>query len=523
MHETLPFAMGLIVIIVLLVLLAKKIKIAYPILLVLAGLAMCFIPGTPSIKIDPDLIFFIFLPPLLFEAAWAISLKELKRWWRIIGSFAFLVVFFTAGSVAVFSNYFIPGFSIALGFLLGGIVSPPDAVSAGAILKFVKVPKTTSSILEGESLLNDASSLIIVRFALIAIGTGQFIWSEAITSFGWMAIGGAIIGLSLGWVFERVNKVLPTDAPADIALSLVYPYILYWVAEQVHSSGVLAVVFGGLYLSSNRFHYLTSSSRIAGLNVWESFVYVLNGLVFMIIGLGMPEILEGIRKEGIPIETAIKYGVAVTGTLILVRIVSSYIAMFSTIIFRRQVLGEINLKRVWRGPIVLGWTGMRGVVSLAAALAIPEYLENGEPFPYRNLILFITFVVIVLTLVVQGLTLPFLIKTIDTFPEQKPEHHVRNKLKRELSKFCVDTARAQYGDEIDKNPILRRTIENWEEKLNNPDAQMMTSEQKEAYLEFLALQRNFLIEKNNDPNLNEDIIRRQIYMIDLEEERVIHS
>ena len=186
MHESLPFVLALIAIIVLIEMAANKIKVAYPILLVMAGLGISFIPGLPAIRINPNMIFFIFLPPLLFEAAWSISLKDLKKWYRIIGSFAFLVVFFTAVSVAVFTNYFIPGFSLALGFLLGGIVSPPDAVSAGAILKFVKIQKSTASILEGESLLNDASSLIIFRFAMVAVATGQFIWKEAILVLaGW--------------------------------------------------------------------------------------------------------------------------------------------------------------------------------------------------------------------------------------------------------------------------------------------------------------------------------------------------
>ena len=206
MHESLPFILALIAIIVLIEMLAKKIKVAYPILLVVAGLGISFIPGLPAIRINPNMIFFIFLPPLLFEAAWSISLKELKKWYRIIGSFAFLVVFFTAVSVAIFTNYFIPGFSLALGFLLGGIVSPPDAVSAGAILKFVKVQKATASILQGESLLNDASSLIIFRFAMVAVATGQFIWKNAIVTFSWMVFGGAVIGLALAWIFMQAHK-----------------------------------------------------------------------------------------------------------------------------------------------------------------------------------------------------------------------------------------------------------------------------------------------------------------------------
>src|SRR6187549_1330867 len=185
MHTILPFLLAMIAAVVLLEMWAAKLKIAYPILLVVAGLLISFIPGLPRVRINPDLIFFIFLPPLLFEASWSISFKEMKKWWRIIGSFAFVVVFFSALSVAVLTNYFIPGFTLALGFLLGGIVSPPDAVSTGAIMKFVKVPKATSAILEGESLFNDASSLIIFRFALIAVGTGQFIFQEALLSFSW--------------------------------------------------------------------------------------------------------------------------------------------------------------------------------------------------------------------------------------------------------------------------------------------------------------------------------------------------
>src|SRR6218665_3292626 len=225
MHNLLPFFLAMIAAIVLLNMWATKLKIAYPILLVVAGLLISFIPGLPIVKINPDLIFFIFLPPLLFASAWSISFKEMKKWWRIIGSFAFLVVFFTALSVAVVTSNFIPGFTLALGFLLGGIVSPPDAVSTGALTRFVHIPKSTAAILEGESLLNDASSLIIFRFALVAVGTGQFIWQEAAISFLWMVLGGAAIGLLIAWLFVQAHKRLPTDAPSDIALTFIEPYL----------------------------------------------------------------------------------------------------------------------------------------------------------------------------------------------------------------------------------------------------------------------------------------------------------
>src|SRR4051812_19620215 len=199
MHEQLPFLLLLVAAIVLIEMLATRLRIAYPVLLVVAGLLISFVPGLPKVQVDPDMIFFIFLPPLLFEAAWNISYKEMKKWWRIIGSFAFLVVLFSALAVAVLTDHFIPGFTLALGFLLGGIVSPPDAVSTGAITRFVRISRATSTILEGESLLNDASSLIIFRFALVAVGTGRFVFQQALVSFSWMVAGGVLIGLLFGW------------------------------------------------------------------------------------------------------------------------------------------------------------------------------------------------------------------------------------------------------------------------------------------------------------------------------------
>lgn len=354
MLENLTFFLLLVVLIVLLIMLAKKIRVAYPVLLVLAGLGISFIPGTPTIQIEPELIFFIFLPPLLYEAAWATSWKELWRWRRMVLSFAFVVVFFTSLVVAFVANHFIPGFSLALGFLLGGIVSPPDAVSAGAILKFVNVPKRFSSILEGESLLNDASSLIIFRFAMIAVATGQFVWQEASLSFLWMCIGGAGIGVLIGIVFMKMHRFLPTDANIDTILSLVAPFFMYLAAEEVHASGVLAVVSGGLYLSNRSHSFLGSSSRLAGVNVWESLVFLLNGIVFMMIGLDLPQIVSGLETD---ISTAIGYGVLVT----LILIVAAFGAVITTLVMRNFINVADGNYPGWRSPVLIGWTGMRGV------------------------------------------------------------------------------------------------------------------------------------------------------------------
>ena len=524
MHTILPFLLAMVAAIVILNMWAAKLKIAYPILLVVGGLLISFIPGLPMVRIKPDLIFFIFLPPLLFEAAWSVSFKEMKKWYRIITSFAFLVVFFTALSVAVVTNYFIPGFTIALGFLLGGIVSPPDAVSTAAITKFVKIPRSTSAILEGESLLNDASSLIIFRFALVAVGTGQFIWQQAATSFLWMVAGGTAIGLLLGWLFVQAHKRLPTDASSDIALTLIEPYFMYWIAEQVHSSGVLAVVAGGLYMSAKRLVFLNSASRIMGYSVWQSFVFILNGVVFLIIGLELPEIVSGIRSQGIPLGTAIGYGVLVTLVLIAARMISGYAALIATMIFRPSVMPHAaHRNRRWRMPALLGWTGMRGVVSLAAALAIPVKLDDGSAFPQRDLILFITFIAILLTLVVQGLTLPYLIRRSQLFNDmfsEAEEEDTRRKMKHGLKEHIYHYLKEKYESELNEHAGMQKFIQQWEERAKATDDSWMNKKTKIIFVELLEVQRKYLTELNKDPGIDEEIIRQQLYQIDLEEERL---
>lgn len=524
MLDNFPFYLGILIVILLLIMLANKIKVAYPILLVLAGLAISFIPGVPIINIEPELIFFIFLPPLLYEAAWTVSWKEMWRWRRIITSFAFIVVFVSALSVALVANYFIPGFSLALGFVLGGIVSPPDAVSAGAILKFVKVPKTISSILEGESLLNDASSLIIFRFAMIAVATEQFIFYKAVASFSWMIIGGVAIGLLIGWLFMKAHKYLPTDANVDIVLSLLTPYIIYLAAEEVHSSGVLAVVCGGLLLSNNRHRFLSSKSRLQGINVWESFCFILNGFVFMLIGLDLPQITKGLEVEAVSMSAAIGYGVLITAVLIISRILSTYGAVVVTLIARNFITVADRRNPGLKTPFILGWTGMRGVVSLAAALSIPVYLNNGNGFPQRNLILFITFIVILLTLVIQGLTLPYFIRKIklkDVYDDALPRDEAYKALRKELAEYALDYLKTNYNDHVATNISLQQLILKWEQLSNEIDNESISKDLKHIYVDLLNQQRQWLINKNRaDQTLDESIIRRQMHYLDIEEEKL---
>lgn len=516
-----PFYLAVILAIVFLVMLANKIKIAYPILLVLAGLGISFIPGIPPVKIDPELIFIIFLPPLLYEAAWSTSWKELWRWRRIIGSFAFLIVFLTAFAIALVSSHFIPGFTLALGFLLGGIVSPPDAVSVGAILKFVKAPKRLASILEGESLLNDASSLIVLRFALIAVSTGQFIFQEAALDFTWMVFGGIAIGVVIAYVFFKMHKLLPTDVNMDIVLTLVAPYIMYIVAEEFQSSGVLSVVSGGLFLAKRSHQFLSSSSRLRAVNVWESLVFVLNGLVFMFIGLELPEIVNGL--EGVSISAAIGYGALITAVLIIGRIIAAYGAVIFTLIARNFITVAESRNPGIKGPFILGWAGMRGVVSLAAALSIPVHLDNGMAFPQRNLILFITFVVILLTLIVQGLTLPYFIKKfkLPEYDHLLNDEESYHKMYKELSQQSLEHLRTHFSKELREQPVLQQIARKWEDSGALLDDASMASECKTVYLAMLDKQRQWLRTWNEDHHVNEQVVRRHLRRLDIEEEKML--
>jgi len=521
MLDNFPFYLVLVLAIMMLVMLANKIKVAYPVLLVLGGLLISFIPGIPRVNIDPELIFVIFLPPLLYEASWAISIKELWKWRRIIGSFAFIVVFLTALSVAFTANYFIPGFSLALGFLLGGIVSPPDAVSASAILKFVKVPKRMSSILEGESLLNDASSLIILRFALIAVATGQFIWYEAALSFSWMLIGGIAIGVGIGFLFMKAHKYLPTNTNIDTALTMVAPYLMYIAAEEVHTSGVLAVVSGGLLLSSRRHSFLVSGSRLRSINVWDSLSFILNGLVFMLIGLELPEITSSLGE--VSLLSAIGYGALITIVLIVIRMLSSYGAVVITLIARNYITVADKRNPGIKVPFILGWTGMRGVVSLAAALSIPIHLADGTPYPQRNLILFITFIVILSTLLIQGLTLPYLIKKIQLpdFDNKISEEETDILIRKRLYEQGLSLLNTRYKKALDEHSFLQYLASKWDDHGAEEDNQLMNAEVRAVYRDILDHQRRWLLETNhNEDKLDEDIVRKHLVYLDLEETKL---
>jgi monovalent cation/hydrogen antiporter len=510
---------SLVIAILFLVMLAQKLKIAFPIVLVLGGLLLSLIPGIPVIDIDPELIFIIFLPPLLYEAAWYTSWKDLWRWRRVVSSFAFLIVIITAFVIAIVSSTIIPGFTMALGFLLGGIVSPPDAVSATSVLKFVKVPKQLAAIIEGESLLNDASSLIIFRFALIAVDTGRFIFHEAALSFVLVIVMGIAVGLAIALVYYAIHKWLPTTPNMDIVLTLTAPYVMYMAAESLHFSGVLAVVSGGLFLSARSHRFLSHSSRIRGANVWSTLGFVLNGLVFMLIGLQLPVITEDMGT--VSLNKAIGYGILITVVLIITRILCTLGAsVFTRFISRYITTADSNPG--WRGPLIIGWAGMRGVVSLAAALSIPVYLSNGTAFPQRNLILFITFMVILLTLVVQGLSLPFVIRWVNMKDKLNhlPEEEQRVLVKKKLAEHTSKLLQEEHSDLLKTNKAIQ-VLKAKLEKDQSPSeaAEVELEDYRRVYLDVLTKQRQFLHELNKDPEIDDDIIRKHYTLLDLEEEK----
>jgi monovalent cation/hydrogen antiporter len=520
---------ALILIILALVMLSNKLKVSYPIILVLGGLLLSFTSPFSHVTIDPELIFFIFLPPLLYEAAWATSWKEFYKWRRVIMSFAFPIVIITSCAVAIFANALIPGFTLALGFLLGGIVSPPDAISATSIMKNVNAPRDLVNIAEGESLLNDASSLIVFRFAMAAVITNQFVFAEAAGDFFLVIIMGTLIGLAIGLIFYAIHRWMPTTPSIDIVLSFITPYSMYYFAELWHFSGVLAVVSGGLLLSNQRHKMLSHLSRIQGTNVWSTVGFVLNGLIFLLIGLQLPNIVD--ELEDISLSTAIWYGLLISLLLIVVRVLCTLGAsVFTVFISRFITVADANPG--WRGPLILGFAGMRGVVSLAMALSIPVMIAGDRPFPQRNLILFITFIVILVTLVFQGLTLPWLIRKIQ--PEDRSRKITPGQqeaiIMKKMAEASLNLLKSKYGDNEIANELIRNTqlrlnteLTHFTQSIGNEmalDEKNPMIEHQLISLELLEEQRRILYLVNHKMEFDEELVRKYLALLDLEETKL---
>ncbi|WP_461534271.1 Na+/H+ antiporter [Sinomicrobium sp.] len=531
-HHSLLLIISLFFAMAILFVLSQRIKISYPIFLVIGGLVISFIPAMPNISIDPELVFLIFLPPLLFEAAWHTSWNRFLRWNRSIFLMGFGLVFFTSLGIAYFSVNIIPGFTLALGFLLGGIISPPDAVAASSVLKGLNIPKRVITILEGESLVNDAASLTVFRFALMAIITGQFVFREAAVNFTVLAVMGVFVGLVIAHILYLILKFWAKSSSITTPMTLIAPYLMYIIAEEMEWSGVLAVVSGGLYLSSRSKDYLNYQTRMQVKEVWETVGFLLNGFVFILIGLELPVIMDGLVDDYTP-NDGIKYGLIISGMIIVLRIVMVYLVEY----IPRWLSPSIRFKERAAGPklpFIIGWAGMRGVVSLASALAIPLTLPDGTEFPHRNLILFITFVVILVTLVFQGLTLPFFIKLlkVDEIDEYVPAEQQIEDIRYKMAQRNIAYLEEHYANEMEKYDTIARIKEQYQRSIaaterlrSQEDGQqsevgVARELHKRIMLDLLEQRRLFLNELEEQRKYDDFVIHDMVNNLDLEEARL---
>ena len=397
---------------------AQKLKTPYPIILVLAGLALGFVPGIPRVALNPDVILFVVLPPLLYSAAWLTSWQDFKRNFIGIASLAIGLVAFTVFGVAEVSPWLFSGFDWRIGFILGAVVAPTDAIAATSIAKRVGLPKRIVDLLEGESLVNDATGLLALEFGVAMVVYGQHpTLSSGALRFAYLIAVGLVIGIVLGKIVEWFETRID-DAAIEIAVSVFVPYAAYLTAEAARGSGVLAVVAAGLYLSRKSSNFFSPSVRLQAGAVWNSLTFILNGLVFVLIGLQLPYVLNGIK--GFAARRLVLYAVIFVILLILLRLIWTFAGTFVAYLTRTRLLHQNERIPEARELFVVGWTGMRGVIALAAAISIPQVLASGEPFPQRNLIIFLTFSVILATLVLQGLTLPSLIRILSLAGVHEP-------------------------------------------------------------------------------------------------------
>lgn len=515
-----------------LTMLSEKLRISYPIFLVIAGLLISFIPGIPHISLEPDWVFLLFLPPLLYFAAWNTSWKDFWYFKRPIGLLAIGLVVFTATAVAYLSNAMIPDFTLAMGFVLGGIISPPDAVAATSVLQGLKIPRRVVTILEGESLVNDASSLIVFRVSLATLMTGQFVFWKAGLDFFLVAIIGVVIGVSIAYLLYLVHKLFPTTSSIDTALTFIAPYLMYIGAEHFHFSGVLATVSGGLFLSYRSNEIFSYNSRMQSQYVWETVVFLLNGIVFILIGLQLPDIIKGLGSSSIG--QAVFYAVVISIVTILIRIVWVFPSTYLPGMLSKKIR-ENEARPSWQTVFIVAWSGMRGVVSLASGLAVPLTLTNSTvAFPQRNLILFITFVVILFTLVLQGLSLPYLIKWLNITDDGGNEEEQEIAVKLRLATASLSHMHASYGEEVQMIDAFSRLKDRYERMIANANNRLVEKDKKGSAADFLpkyrtmlieivAIKRDELIKLRRERIYSDEILKARERELDFEEARLRDS
>lgn len=519
--------LGLLVAVAGFALLARLLRVPYPIFLVIGGLALGLAPGVPEIELPPELVLVIFLPPLLYAAAFFSSLRDLRANVRSISLLAIGLVLATALTVAAVAHFLI-GMPWDVAFVLGAIVSPTDVVAPATILRRLNVPRRIITVVEGENLTNDWTALVFYRFAVAAVVEGTFSLWEAGLGFLLTGPGGFVVGLGVAWVVAWVRRRID-DAMVEITISLFTGYAAYLLAEELGLSGVIAAVTAGVYVGWRSSELYAPATRIEAYGVWEVLQFLLNAVLFVLVGLQLPYVLAGISEE-LPAATLLAWGALVSLAVILTRLAWVFVLTYLPRSLSRS-LREREPYPGWRNTAIVAWSGMRGAVSLAAALAIPLATSAGEPFPQRNLIVFLTFCVILATLVLQGLSLPALIKFLDVRGDGIDE---REELKARLRVAEAAVARV---DELAAHEWVRedtasrmRGLYDYRRRRfaarfglleeDGEDYEDRSSAFQRFQHEVLAAQRSELLRLRNEGYINDEVMRRVERDLDLEEARL---
>lgn len=505
---------------------ARRLRFSYPIACVLGGILLAVIPGVPAFTIPPEMILFLFLPPLLTEAAYFTSLRDFRANLRPILQLALGLVVVTAFGVGLVAHWLIPGLTLGAALVLGTIVSPPDAVAATAVIKELSVPKRLVTILEGESLVNDVTGLVLYQFAVAAVVTGMFSPAEASLQFVWMAASGLLIGWLTGRAYMHIFPGI-CEVPVAILSSLLVPYAAYLVAEAAHSSSVLAVVTAGLTIGWRAPLVFKPAFRLPAEAVWRMVIFVLQGIVFLLIGLKFPALLE--RLSAYPPVRLLAYTAAVSTACILIRFAWVYALAYGA----RALVPSLRRSDPyppWRNVFIVAWVGMRGVVSLATALALPLTLADGLPFPHRDLIIFLAVSVILVTLVVQGIPLPWLLRRLTLIYEG----HVLQEdwMARRRSAEAALKRLADLGDQIDGQPAaLERIRSHYRDRIlllgDGPNTPLTPTEpptpfnhpliqtESRIWKEVLDAERNAVICLRQTFQISDDVMHDRLREIDL--------